>query len=264
MYHRSYYYGMETQGWTRGDSIFDVRNMKYNFTSEPIKQVIHELFDWVRKDKFVIGQEDYSEVTKATGMSAPFYAGKTALRQRMSPDVGTAIKTIGDKFEWDLFHLPNYQGKQAITRAGGHGHNVVKASKVRDEAYEFSKFCGTSPGMMHIAKAKTCVPIYRKDKAIRAEFLKGDPAHGAVLMDCLEKKGGYGDHLRFHNEGECLSMFQKELDLLYNEPYDSAKTKLDEVMAKLEKDMNAIVDYGGGDLPFPDIVFPFPPPPPVG
>lgn len=261
--HRDYYYGMEVLGWTRGDSIFDVPNMKYNFTSDTIKQVTNDLFDWVRKDKFIISAEEQSEVNKATGASYPFFAGMTAMHIRMSPDVGSALKSVGDKFEWDLFHLPNYQGKQAVTRAGGHGHNIVKASKVREEAYEFSKFCGTSPGMMYMATSKVAVPGYRKDKDVRAKFLEGKPDHSAVLYDCLEKKGGYGDHLRFHNEGEVLAMFRKEMDLLYNEDYAQAKARLDEAMAKVEKDMNDIVDYGD-ELPFPDIVFPFPPPPPVG
>lgn len=259
IYHRSYYYGMETQGWSRGDSIFDVQNMKYNFTSDTIKQVSQDLFSWVRKDGFCIGQEDYGEITKATGAAAPFFAGKVGMRVRMSPDVGRGLSTIGDKFNWDLFYLPGYGDHEAVTRAGGHGHNISANSKHPDEAWEFCKFLGTSPGMEYIAKTKLAVPVYRKDPSIRAKFEEGEPEHLNVIIGVLEDCGGYGDHLRFHNEGECLSLFQNKLDVLYNEPYEEAAAKLDQTMADVEAEMNAIIDYGD-ELPFQGLEFPFPPP----
>jgi hypothetical protein len=48
------------------------------------------------------------------------------------------------------------------------------------------------------------------------------------------------------------------MDLLYNMPYEEADKQIDEVCAKLEKDMNEAVDYGP-ELPFPDMEFPYKP-----
>ena len=255
IYHRSYYYGYETQSWTRGDNIFDIQNMKYNFTSDIVRQISHDLCDWVRKDGFVISQEDYSEVTKAAAVSFPFLAGKVAMRIRMSPDVGRALKAAPE-FNWDLFYLPNSGSNQAVTRAGGHGNNVYARTKVPDEAWEVVKFMGMSPGQKYLADTRNSLPVYRKDSSLRETFLRGEPPHDDVLFGVLENKGGYGDHMRFHNESECLNLFQNKLDLLYNEPYEEAASKLDQYMADVEKEMNAIVDYGD-ELPFKGVQFPF-------
>jgi hypothetical protein len=65
--------------------------------------------------------------------------------------------------------------------------------------------------------------------------------------------------MRFHNEVECRRMYQNEMDLIFTEPYEDAKARLDEVNAKLEKDMNEIVDFGGGDKPYAGLPFPFKP-----
>jgi len=256
MYHRSWYYGYETLGWTKGDSVFDVQNVKFNFSSEVMDQVSHTLFDWVRKDKFLISQEDYAEVNKAAGVGAPFYAGITALRHRLSGDVNRAISTVGDAFEWDLMYLPNDGDNLAVSEALGHGHNIAKSSKVANEAFEFVKFCGTTPGLQYLAKSKDSVPVYKKDPSLREMLETGGPEHTNVIIGTLEDRGGYGDHMRFHNEGECLSIFQNELDLLYNEPYEEAKPKLSQAMKDLEEQLNSIVDYGD-TLPWPDMEFPF-------
>lgn len=59
-------------------------------------------------------------------------------------------------------------------------------------------------------------------------------------------------------QGECLSEFQKQMDLAYNEPYEQVTAALDETMRGLEEKLNAMIDYGDA-LPFPDLEFPFPP-----
>ena len=253
--HRSYYYGLETFPWTRGDNIFDVQNVKYNFTSPTVQKTARDLLRWVSKDHYIIAQEDISEISAAAGMG-PFYSGFVGLHFRMSPDVGTALRTVGDRFEWDVFYLPNYGANQAITRAGGHGHNVAKSSKVPQEAYEFSKFLGTTPGMTYVAKTKVSIPIYRKDPSLRRLFETREPRHDHAIMGVLEDRAGYFDHMRFHNEGECLSLFINEMALLYTEPYEQASARLERTYARLEEEMNAIVDYGN-ELPFIGIRFPF-------
>ena len=227
-----------------------------------MKQVSHDLFDWVRKDKFMIGQEEYSEISQGAGVR-PFFADSVAISNSMSASIGSGMKSIGDKFEWDLFYLPNSDdGKLAITRAGGHGNNITSASKVKDEAWEQIKFMGTTPGMKHWVQAFQ-PSAYRKDPSLRAAYeALGGVEHIRLVFGTLEDRGGYGDHLRFHNEGEVRNMFTNELDLLYNEPYETAATKLDETMARVEQKMNDAVDYGD-ELPFPDMAFPWPPPKPV-
>ena len=81
----------------------------------------------------------------------------------------------------------------------------------------------------------------------------------AYKMGVVEEKGGYGDHMRFHNEVECRRMYQNEMDLIFTEPYEDAKARLDSVNEKLEKEMNDIVDYGGGERPYAGLPFPFKP-----
>jgi len=259
IYHRSYYYGYEYLSWTMGDNCFDVPKMKFNFTSPMMKQITHMVLDWVRKDGFVITEEEASEVNKAASVTFPFLAGKEIMRIRMVPDVGRALATIKDRFKWDLFYLPNYKGNLAITRAGGHGNNIYAKTKVPDETYEFCKWMGTSPGMRVNAKTKASVPIYRRDPELRKFYETKEPEHDNVIMGVLEDRGGYGDHLRFHNEGEVRAHFQKQCDLLYTQPYAEAKAKLDDMMKKLEAEMNQMIDYGK-ELPFPNIKFPFKPP----
>lgn len=265
IYHRHYYYGMETQSWTRGDSIFDIDNVKYNFTGDGARAAAHFCLDGVRgPDKWMIGMEEYSEVTKAAAVGMPFMAQKTAIRMRMCTDTGRIIKSVGpgdgsQGFRWDLFHLPNDGPRQAVTRAGGHPTNVSKSTKYPDEAWIVCRELGTSLGQKYIGRTKMAVPCYRKDPSLRGELLTGVPEHDNVIVDCVEKKGGYGDHLRFHNEGECRAIFTKALDLIYNMPYEEAKAQLDDVLAKCEKEMNEIVDYGGGDKPYAGLPFPFKP-----
>ncbi len=123
----------------------------------------------------------------------------------------------------------------------------------------FCKFCGTSPGMKYNAQSKLSVPIYRKDPELRKMFETGNPAHDNVVIGVLTDRGGYGDHLRFHNEGECLSEFQNQMTLLYTNPYEESKKNLDATMKALEDQLNGMIDYGS-ELPFPDLKFPFPPP----
>ena len=264
IYHRSYYYGLETLGWSQGDSIFDVQQMKYNFTTPTIQSVNHWLLSAVRKEKFLISQEDNSEVTKAAGVANVFESGKVALYQRMSTDIGRALKTVGDKFDgvsdkfdWDVFYLPNFGDHKAVTRAGGHPHNIAKSTKVADEAWELCRYMGME-GQKFIATSKLSVPIWRKSPDHRKLFEEGKPPHDNVILGVLEDRGGYGDHLRFHNEGEVRAMFQKQMDLLYNMPYEEADAQIDEICAKLEADMNEAVDYGP-ELPFPDLEFPYKP-----
>ena len=262
IYHRHYYYGFETQSWSRGDSIFDVNKMKYNFTSPTINEVSRWLLDAVMGAGYCIGQEDYSEVTKAAGVSMPFQAGKVGMRIRMSPDVGRClVANISDRFNWDLFYLPNSGDHKAVTRAGGHGHNINAKTKIPEEAWELVRYCGME-GMKYIADTRLALPVYRKDTALRESFLRGEPEHDKVLFGVLEDRGGYGDHMRFHNEGEVRALFQKQMDLFYNMSYEEAVGQLEEKMAAVEKEMNDLVDYGD-ELPFPDIDFPFPPPPPL-
>jgi len=260
IYHRSMYYGMETQGWTRGDSIYNINEMKYNLTSDTIKQMNHDLLNWVRRDGFVIGQEDYSEITKAAAVNMPFQAGRVGMRIRMSTDYGRCLTSnTKDKFDWDLMYLPNYGDHLAVTRAGGHGNNIVANSEHPDEAWEFVKFMGTSPGMVAMIKTGNGMPVYRKDPSLRELIPTDYPDHPEVLWGVLENRGGYGDHMRFHNASECENLFTNKLDVLYNEPYEEAIKKLDSAMAEVEEEMNGLVNYGD-ELPFPDIKFPFPPP----
>ena len=84
------------------------------------------------------------------------------------------------------------------------------------------------------------------------------PSKQDVLIGVLEDMGGYGDHMRFHTEGECRNLFSKQMDYVYTMPYEEAKGELDERMAKVEEEMNEKVDYGD-ELPFPDVQFPFRP-----
>lgn len=253
--HRHYYYGYETQSWSRGDNIFDIENMKYNFTSDTVKQISADLFDWVQGQGIAIGMEEVSEIAQAAAVNWPFMAGKTALRVRMSPDVGRMLRSEAE-FNWDLFYLPNVGDNQAVTRAGGHGHNIAKAAPAPDEAWEFCKFLGMGKGMQYIADSRLALPVYRPDTAMRDGFLRGEPEHDDVLFGVLENRGGYGDHMRFNNEGECLNLFRNKLDLLYNEPYEEAAPKLEGYMVEVEKEMNDIVDYGD-ELPFKGVKFPF-------
>lgn len=259
IYYSHYYYGMETFPWTMGDNIFDIAKMKYNFSTPIVQEVAHMLLDGVKKDKWIISDQDSSEVTKAASVSNAFMAGKVALHHRMSPDVGSAIATIKDKFEWDAFFLPNYKNNLAVTRAGGHGNNIYVKTKVPDEAYEFCKFLGTTPGQMPQAKARILVPVYRKDPALRKAWLTGQPKHDDVIFGVLEDRGGYGDHMRFNNEDELLRMFQTEMQKLYALPYPEAKAKLNDTLKQLETEMNKLVDYGP-ELPFQGVQFPFKPP----
>jgi hypothetical protein len=182
----------------------------------------------------------------------------------MSTDTGRLIGTVGPgdesgAFRWDIFHLPNFGGNQAVTRAGGHPNCISKATKYPDDCWVVCREMGTSLGQKYIARTKMSVPCYRKDPQMRKELEVGTPEHDTVLMAVVEEKGGYGDHMRFHNEAECRRMYQNEMDLIFTEPYEEAKARLDELNVKLEEEMNAIVDYGGGDKPYAGLPFPFTP-----
>jgi ABC-type glycerol-3-phosphate transport system substrate-binding protein len=263
--HRHYYYGMETQSWTRGGSIFDIDNVKYDWTSDISSACAHFMLDSVRgPEAFIITMEDYSEVNSAANVTFPMMAGKVAMRIRMSTDTGRLIGTVGPgddsgTFRWDLFHLPNYKGNQAVTRAGGHPNTIAKTTEHPGDAWAVCRELGTSLGQKYIAQTKMSVPCYRKDPELRKMLEVGVPEHDNVLMDVVEKKGGYGDHMRFNNETEVLRMYQKEMDLLFTEPYEDAKARLDETNVKLEKDMNEAIDYGGGEKPYAGLPFPFKP-----
>jgi ABC-type glycerol-3-phosphate transport system substrate-binding protein len=264
VYHRHYYYGMETQSWTRRDGIFDVDNVRYNFTGDGARASAHFLLDAVRgPDKFAMGQEDYAEVNKAAGVTFPFMAQKTAMRIRMCTDAGRIIGTVGvnegAEFDWDMFHLPNYQGQQAITRAGGHPTNIAKTTEHPDECWEVCKHLGTSIGQKYICRTKMAAIAYPADESLRGELETGEPAHDNVIMDVVDKKGGYGDHMRFHTEAECRTLFTNEMDLIYNEPYEDAKARLDSVLDDVEAEMNELVDYGPGEKPYAGLPFPFKP-----
>ena len=255
----NYYYGMEVLPWTMGDSIFDIQKMQYNFSTPAVQEVSNMLLDGVKKDRWIISDDDQSEINKAASTSYAFFAGKVAFHLRMSPDVGSSITVIGDKFEWDAFFLPNSKDNKAVTRAGGHGNNIYAKTKVPDEAYEFCKFLGTTPGQMPQAKARILVPVFRKDPALRQAWLTGNPKHDSVIFGVLEDRGGYGDHMRFNNEDELLRMFTSEVQKLYALPHAEAKNSINGVMKQLETDMNKIVDYGS-ELPFQGMQFPFKPP----
>jgi len=108
-----------------------------------------------------------------------------------------------------------------------------------------------------MAKTKSGLPTYR-DPDLRKLFEVGNPRHDNVLLGVVEDRGGYGDHMRFHTEVECRRLYQKEMDLLYNKPYDEAAKELDGVIERLEQEMNDLVDYGD-KLPYPGIQFPFKP-----
>ena len=260
IYHRHYYYGYETQSWTRGDNIFNIQEMKYNFSSPTIQAVTDWLLDAVMGSKYCISSEDSAEINAASGVAFPFQAGKVGMRIRMSPDVGRNLSAnLSDKFDWDLMYLPNSDTHQAVTRAGGHGHNISAKTKLPEEAWEFVKFCGTTPGMKYIADTRLALPVYRKDPSLRANFLRGEPEHDSVLFGVLEDRGGYGDHMRFHNEGAVRALFQKQMDLFYNMPYEEAKVIANDKLAEVEAEMNELVEYGD-TLPFKGVEFPFPPP----
>ncbi|MFH1086144.1 MAG: hypothetical protein V1772_10325, partial [Chloroflexota bacterium] len=118
---------------------------------------------------------------------------------------------------------------------------------------------GTTMGQKYVGATKMSIPIYRKDTSLRDTLVVGTPKHDSVIMDVLEKKGGYGDHMRFHTEGECRAILTKQLDLVYAAPYDSSYKDLDAALAKSEKDMNDAVDYGGDPKPYPGLKWPFKP-----
>ena len=263
--HRDYYYGMETQSWSRGGNIYDIDNVKYDWTSDVSSECAHFMLDAVRgSDAFIITMEDYSEVNSAANVTFPMMAGKTAMRIRMSTDTGRLIGTVGPgddsgQFRWDLFYLPSVGSNPAVTRAGGHPNCIVKWTEHPNEAWAVCRELGTSLGQKYIARTKMSVPCYRKDPELRKALEVGTPEHDNVLMGIVETKGGYGDHLRFHNEAEARRMYRSEMDLLFTEPYEQAKARLDEANVKLEKDMNDVLDYGGGDKPYAGLPFPFTP-----
>lgn len=256
--HREYYYGLETQSWTRGGDCFDLRNMKFNLTGEIPHQVNQDLLAWVRKDQLCIGDEESAELNKASNMQYPIFAGKVAMHIRMSPDVGQALRVIGDRFEWDLMYLPNYGDKLSVTRAGGHGNNINSKTAIPEEAWQFIKFYGTTPGQTFVAKTKVGVPTYRADPSLRKMYEVGNPPHDTVLLGVCEDRGGYGDHIRYHNETEGRRAYKKEMDLIYTKPYEEATKEMDAVLPRLEQELNGMLEYGDS-LPFPDLEFPFKP-----
>lgn len=256
--HRSYWYGLETQGWTRGDSCFDIPNMKYNFTSDTIREVNHDLLSWVRNEQICIGDDESSEINMASNVNYPIFAGRVAMHIRMSPDVGSALKVIGDRFDWDVMYLPNYGDNLAVGRAGGQGHSVNAKTDLPEEAWQFVKFYGTTPGQTYVAQTKVGVPTYRGDPELRSIYEVGNPPHDKVILGVCEDRGGYGDHMRFYNETEARRLYTNEMDLLYTKPYDEAAAELDDVMARTEAELNDMMDYGDS-LPFPGLEFPFKP-----
>lgn len=261
LHHRNFFYGMETQSWTRGDDIFNVPECKFNFTSDIVRQMNHDIFSWVGKDGFVISEEEGAEIASAAAVAFPLQAEKTAMRIRSSTDYGRLLSTnMQEKFEWDLMYLPNWEDNLAVTRAGGHGHNIATDTDHPEEAWELVKFMGTTPGMEKLVKAGHGLPVYRKDPSLREILESGDyPDHREVLLGVVEDRGGYGDHLRFHNAYECRRIFENKLDVLYNEPYEEAVQKLDATMAEAEEEMNEVINYGD-ELPYTDIEHPFPAP----
>jgi ABC-type glycerol-3-phosphate transport system substrate-binding protein len=263
--HRDYYYGMEWLPWSAGGSIYDLDNCQYTLTNDIAKMAAHWCFDGVKSDKpWMISNEDYSEVTKAAAVAQPFMAQKTAIRMRMCTDAGRIIGTVGpgdgsQGFNWDMFFPPSVDGHPAITRAGGHPNNIAKSSKFPEEAWTVISQLGMTMGQKYVGETKMSIPIYRKDPSLRDTLVVGTPEHDNVIMDVLEKKGGYGDHMRFHTEGECRTIFKNQLDLVYAMDYAEGKKELDNVLAKVEGEMNAAVDYGGDPKPFVGVPFPFKP-----
>jgi ABC-type glycerol-3-phosphate transport system substrate-binding protein len=215
-------------------------------------------------EPWMISNEDYSEINKAMAVTFPFMAQKTAIRMRMCTDTGRIIGSVGpgdgsQGFEWDMFYVPGVDGHPAITRAGGHPNNISKSTKYPDEAWTVIRELGTTMGQKYVGETKMSIPIYRKDTSLRDTLVVGTPKHDSVIMDQLEKKGGYGDHMRFHTEGECRQIFTKDMDLVYAMDYAAGKDALDETLARVERLMNEAVDYGGEPKPFVGVPFPFKP-----
>jgi ABC-type glycerol-3-phosphate transport system substrate-binding protein len=263
--YRDYYYGMEWSTWSAGGNIYDLDNVQYTFTNDVAKRSYQWLYDGIKGPKpWIISNEDYSEVTKALAVNMPFMAQKTAMRVRMCTDVGRIIGSVGPGdgskgFNWDIFYLPGVDGHEVVTRGGGHPNCISKSTKSPDEAWSVIKELGTTMGQKYVGATKMSIPIYRKDPSLRDTLVVGVPQHDNVMLDALEKKGGYGDHLRFHTEGECRTIMSNAVDLVYASDYDPTHKDLDATFAKIETEMNAAVDYGGDPKPYPGIKWPFKP-----
>ena len=237
--------------------------MKYNLSTPTMKEVYHTVLEWRNKDHLLISEEERAEVNAATSVSHPFAAGRTAMHMRMTPDVGMVMSTVGRPgedaaFDWDVMYLPNYGDNLAVTRAGGHGNNIPKQTEHPDEAWEFCKFMGTTPGQTYMARTKLGVPNYKADPELRRMYEDKVIPHDQALIGSVSDRGGYGDHFRHNTSDECLYFMQEEMDLVYATPYEEADSILDETLERVEEELNGMVKYGD-ELPFPDVEFPMPP-----
>lgn len=240
--------------WTMGDSNVDYENMKYNFTSPAVLDAYHLIHKLVLKDRVIIRAEEASEVQKAMGVYAPFYAGKTAMRMRATPDVGRAMVAIEDKFEWDCIWLPSWQGTKGVTQAGGHSQCVWSGSKVPEEAYEWIKYMGTEPGIMPMMGPKLTLPCM-KTQSLIDQFNQAPPEHINVWIDSLDKRGGHGDHFRHNAYEQTTREYTKAQTLLYTLDYEEGAKELDSRMKELEDELNSMIEYGDVK-PFPGVKVP--------
>ena len=262
--HNNLYYGMEIGSWTRGGQLFDVENVQYSLTNPGTREAARWLLDAVKgPDPFLVGMEDYAELTQAASVSFPFLAQKTALRVRMCTDAAVILKTIGpgdgsEGFEWDMFHLPNYGDQQAVTRAGGKAQTISATTDHVEECWTVIREMGTTLGGKHVAKHKLFLPVYRANPELKDLYCVGVPEHDRVVYDCLDKKGGYGDHMRHFNSTEVWNIYQKANEELYSLPYEEAVAQQGAMLERCEKEMNELVDYGDkANKPFEGVVHPF-------
>lgn len=181
--------------WHEGGDVVNADRTQYTLDQEPGVRAIQWLADLITKDRVHASSADLSGL----GADQVFNTGRIA----MMPSISVYSSFQKATFDWDIQHLPRSpQGKQ-ITRNASAGHSIVAQTRVKDAAWNFTRYLASKDVFASMARQGLLIPSYKAVADETIAKVSGKPTHVKIGLDALayaRPEPVAGDWIGVHHE----------------------------------------------------------------
>jgi multiple sugar transport system substrate-binding protein len=228
--------------WSMGGNYANWETLKYTLDDPQVLKTHQMLYDWAKKDKFLITKEGITEMMGAGGPN-PFRAGVTAMFHRAAYEWNIMKDAIADKWEWDAAPFPDVSANtRGAPVTSGNPNFVPKATKLADEGYEWIKWLAGEEVQSYFGEKRVLVP---SNKKAWKHYLKNPEGRHPEAFIRYVYGRQHGFHFYNFGMGPAGTAIDSQLDLVYLD-----KKPLEAALKDAHKEANELVNFGKAQKPF--------------
>lgn len=239
--------------------------MKFDLQIPQYQSALNTALDWMNRQRFNITGPSAEMAASRQNLQAGkpaidrpngwnlFSSGKIGIHYRSVNDWRRMWNSIGTAFEWDMMPVPSMGGKPGAAWSAGHPVCAYSKTKSPDACWDFMKFLMQDEFQGFLAENQFLVPAKKNHQA---RFFRPPEQykyqHPTVFADVYKKP--YGIIWSHYNAGEDSSLYNTEVGKIIR-----GEQPMQGTLQDLERRLNSLIDYGGGDNPFKGIRWPIQP-----